>query len=66
MLEVGDRVPLEAKVWLAPNEQHTFGEIVASYKGLTASTSRNDAMQARPAENRAPAADPPARDETRQ
>jgi hypothetical protein len=29
MLEVGDRVPLDAKVWLAPNEQHTFGEIVA-------------------------------------
>ena len=29
MLAVGDRVPLEATVWLAPNEQHTFAEIVA-------------------------------------
>ncbi len=29
MLAVGDLVPLEARVWLAPNEQHTFGEIVA-------------------------------------
>ena len=29
MLEVGDRVPLDAAVWLAPNERHTFGEIVA-------------------------------------
>jgi hypothetical protein len=29
MLAVGDRVPLEATVWLAPAERHTFGEIVA-------------------------------------
>jgi len=29
MLAVGDTVPLEATVWLAPTERHTFGEIVA-------------------------------------
>ena len=29
MLEVGDRIPLEASVWLHPNERHTFEEIVA-------------------------------------
>ena len=29
MLEVGARIPLEAEVWLQPNERHTFGEIVA-------------------------------------
>jgi hypothetical protein len=29
MLEVGDRVPLEATVWLGPNERHSFGDIVA-------------------------------------
>ena len=29
MLEVGDRVPLEAAVWLGPGERHTFAEIVA-------------------------------------
>jgi hypothetical protein len=29
MLEVGDRVPLGATVWLEPNERHTFAEIVA-------------------------------------
>jgi cytochrome c oxidase cbb3-type subunit 3 len=43
-----------------------YVKTIGSYAGATASNSRNDAMQARPAENRAPAADPPARDETRQ
>jgi hypothetical protein len=28
MLAVGDRIPLEASVWLGPNERVTFGEIV--------------------------------------
>ena len=43
-----------------------YVKTVGSYAGQTASTSRNDAMQARPAENRAPAADAPARDASRQ
>jgi hypothetical protein len=29
MLEVGGKVPLDAAVWLAPNERHAFSEIVA-------------------------------------
>ena len=28
MLAIGDRIPLEAGVWVGPNEQHTFAEIV--------------------------------------
>jgi hypothetical protein len=28
MLEVGDAIPLDATVWLHPNEPHTFREIV--------------------------------------
>jgi hypothetical protein len=30
MLEVGDRAPLEATVWLGPQGPMTFGQIVAS------------------------------------
>ena len=29
MLAIGDRIPLDAKVWLGPNEPVTFREIVA-------------------------------------
>ena len=29
MLGVGDRIPLDASVWLHPNEKHTFEEMVA-------------------------------------
>ncbi len=28
MLEAGDRIPLDARVWLGPNEQVSFAEIV--------------------------------------
>jgi hypothetical protein len=28
VLEVGDRIPLDTNVWLAPNERVTFREIV--------------------------------------
>ena len=28
MLDVGDRIPLDARVWLAPRESHTLAEIV--------------------------------------
>jgi hypothetical protein len=30
MLQIGDRVPLDATVWLAPNEPHTFADILES------------------------------------
>jgi len=30
MLHIGDRVPLDATVWLAPNEPHTFADILES------------------------------------
>ncbi len=29
MLAVGDRIPLEATVWLGPRERVTFAEVVA-------------------------------------
>jgi hypothetical protein len=29
MLAHGDRIPLEATVWLDPRESHTFADIVA-------------------------------------
>ena len=29
MLEVGERIPMDASVWLHPNEKHTFAEMVA-------------------------------------
>jgi hypothetical protein len=28
MLAVGNSAPLDARVWVGPNEQHTFREIV--------------------------------------
>ena len=28
MLQVDDTIPLDARVWVGPNEQHSFGEIV--------------------------------------
>ena len=28
MLQVGEKAPLDAAVWVGPNEQHTFAEIV--------------------------------------
>jgi hypothetical protein len=28
MLQVGDKVPLEAKVWLGPNDEVSFADIV--------------------------------------
>ena len=42
-----------------------YVKTVGSYDGRTAATSRNDAMQARPAENRAPARDAQVRDASR-
>ena len=30
MLEVGDRIPVEATVWLGPNERVSLGEVVES------------------------------------
>jgi hypothetical protein len=30
MLAVGDKIPVEASVWLGPNEQVTLGEVVES------------------------------------
>jgi hypothetical protein len=28
MLRIGDRIPLDATVWLAPNERKTLAEVV--------------------------------------
>ncbi len=28
MLAVGDRIPLDAAVWVGPNDRHTFAEIL--------------------------------------
>jgi hypothetical protein len=28
MLEIGAKIPLDASVWVGPNDQHTFAEIL--------------------------------------
>ena len=28
MLKVGEGIPLDATVWVGPNDRHTFGEIL--------------------------------------
>ena len=34
MLEVGDRIPLDAAVWLGPNERVTLREVVEDHPVL--------------------------------